>query len=204
MFYQYQKASVLIWLKWLNQKSSQILISTCSLPLVPWPPVQRTPRVFAHQTGTGGSGVTPSPDVLYPDLELLQGSRSYWALMQGLNQWNMAQAKVRLSPCTTGSAHSWGNTLIRAEIIFPGLKMIKPGLTLSQFRIMIQFIDKKLTERNGEQDKSVWAKCILVWTGNIILHWKHHKQNVIVVHIARVGHTVVEQDANINSIFTTF
>lgn len=69
---------------------------------------------------------------------------------------------------------------------------------------MIQFIDKKFTERVGEQNKSVWAKSILVWTGIILLHWKHHKQNVIVVNIARVGHTVAEQDANINSIFTTF
>lgn len=67
---------------------------------------------------------------------------------------------------------------------------------------MIQLIDKKFTERVGKKDKSVWAKSIL-WTGNI-LHWKHHKQNVIVVNIARVGHTAAEQDANINSIFTTF
>lgn len=69
---------------------------------------------------------------------------------------------------------------------------------------MIQLIDKKFTERVGKKDKSVWAKSILLWTGNIILHWKHHKQNVIVVNIARVGHTAAEQDANINSIFTTF
>lgn len=29
-------------------------------------------------------------------------------------------------------------------------------------------------------------------------HRKHHEQNVTVVNIARVGHTVDEQDANIN------
>lgn len=131
MFYEYQKASVLVWLKWLYQKSSQILIRTCSLPLVPWSPIQSTPRAVVHQAGTSGRGVTSSREAAYLDLELLQGSTTNWAFMHGLNLWNMAQTKVKLSPCTTGSAQSWGIPFTRAEIIFVGLKMIKPGLKLS-------------------------------------------------------------------------
>lgn len=128
-FYQYQKASVLVWLKWLYQKSSQILIRTCSFHWCHSPQSRAVPKAAVHQDSWQWChplhrGAIPGPGAT-------TGKQQQLGFDAVLNLWNKAQAKVRLSPCTTGSAQSRGIHLTRAEIIFAGLKMRKPGLNLS-------------------------------------------------------------------------